>query len=62
MQTSVKSMIQDEEQLAPAMSANSSLRGLFFTVLLLVAGGFCLSIWDVRHDREIAAIAVSSPP
>ena len=60
MQTLVKSMVQDEEQLAP--SANSSLRGLFFTVLLLVAGGFCLSIWDVRHDHEIAAIAVSSPP
>jgi len=53
-------MIQDEEQFAPGR--NSSLRGLFCTVLLLIGGAFCLSIWDVRHDREIASMSVPSPP
>ena len=40
-----------------------SLLGLFLTALLLIVGGFGLSMWELRHDQEMTtAIGFSSKP
>ena len=39
-----------------------SLLGLFLTALLLIVGGFGLSMWELRHDQEITAIGTPSRP
>jgi hypothetical protein len=52
-------MRQDDELLDTGESEDSeniwhrSLLGLFLTVLLLIVGGFGLSMWELRHDQEI---------
>lgn len=35
-----------------------SLLGLFLTVLLLIVGGFGLSMWELRHDQEMMSLSV----
>ena len=35
-----------------------SLLGLFLTVMLLIVGGFGLSLWELRHDQEMSTISV----
>jgi len=37
-----------------------NLLGLFLTVLLLIVGGFGLSMWELRHDQEMTAIGIPS--
>jgi len=39
-----------------------SLLGMFLTVLLLIVGGFGLSMWELRHDQEMTAIGDVSRP
>jgi hypothetical protein len=55
-------MRQDDESLDTENIWHRSLLGLFLTVLLLVIGGFGLSMWELRHDQEMTSLDASSRP
>jgi hypothetical protein len=51
-------MQQDDESSNSENIWHRSLLGLFLTVLLLIVGGFGLSMWELRHDQEMTAIGI----
>jgi len=51
-------MQQDDDQSDREMIWHRSLLGLFLTSVLLIAGGFGLSMWELRHDQEMTTISV----
>lgn len=55
-------MQQDDESSSSENIWHRNLLGLFLTVLLLIVGGFGLSMWELRHDQEMSAIGTASRP
>ncbi len=51
-------MHQDDETQNSENIWQRSLLGLFLTVLLLIVGGFGLSMWELRHDQEMTSFSV----
>ena len=51
-------MQQDDDYVDTENVWHRSLLGLFLTVLLLIVGGFGLSMWELRHDQEMTAIGI----
>jgi hypothetical protein len=55
-------MQQDDETQDSENIWHRSLLGMFLTVVLLIVGGFGLSMWELRHDQEMMNISTVSGP
>ena len=51
-------MQQEDDYVDTENVWHRSLLGLFLTVMLLIVGGFGLSMWELRHDQEMTTISV----